>query len=64
MYTAQNEHAIWPAVIASIMPPRTSTYVVSPVATPLSMMCPLMLGRYSDAIVLPSWSNTTSASCE
>src|SRR5579871_4743649 len=44
MYTAPNEQAIWPAAIASIIPPRTRMNAVSPVATPLSMMCPLMLG--------------------
>ena len=42
--------------------PRDSTYDVSPVATPRSMIRPLMLGRYSDAIVAASWKTTIRTS--
>jgi len=45
-YTAVIEQTIWTTVTASIMAPVRTMYSVSPVATPLSMMSALRLGRY------------------
>ena len=41
-------------------PPVRQMKSVSPVTTPVSMICALRLGRYKVAIVVASWKNSTA----
>ena len=51
----------WTKATASITPPVRQMKSVSPLTTPVSMIWALRLGRYSVAMVVASWKNSTAA---
>ena len=63
-YTAPIAHTTCSAVTPSMMPPSSVMVPVSPLATPSSMIAALIVGRYSEASELTSWSAATTASSQ